>query len=707
MKTFTFLSLVAGATATFKGANPFECPSNTDNQCKPKQAGGFNWSDLNPGKFSSYDDFNFKGWECKEDKSFTRRGHFDRRTSGKVIDGRASSNKGDCPSFDSKDKFSLDTFHMSTEFDCDLEFHYGMPDGSTCRQRSPCKKSGSTIKNTQCGGAKGVTIVYPPQPNKPKKDCGITVTSVSFDCSTRPPKPTSSVKTSSQPPKVTTTSQPPKATTESSKPPKETSQPPKETSSLPPKVTTTSQPPQITSASSLPPKDTTSQPPKDTSSKPPKDTTSQPPKDTTSQPPKGTGSASVPPPQGTASNSVPPPQGTASNSVPPPQGTASNSVPPQGTASASQPPKDTVSQPPAATTSITSTMITIIPSTSTVFTTKVSTVFSCAEDVKDCPGRSTTAVITVSVPVSTTVTQITETKTTVLPPVTTPGLPGSPVTTPGAPATTPGAPGTTPGAPGTTVNVPGTTVNVPGTTVTAPGPVVTLPCPDVVPKCLNTWIFQLGCKDNTDSNCYCPDTAFVENVFQCFYAHGESDSVISEAVIYFQGICAPHIPQNPAIITGPTITSYITVTAPPTPIATNPAAITTISVDKTTVVPCTDDAGNPIPSSSSTVTISTTIVVPKLGFTTAPPAPGATGPAGGSDNGGDIGLVPVTTAIPIVTGTAPGSGASPTGGNVPGVPAGTGVPPRPSTTGTIPVKAAGERVYASLALAAMAVVAAL
>ncbi|KAL5866698.1 hypothetical protein ACKVWC_010590 [Pyricularia oryzae] len=654
MKTFTFLSLVAGATATFKGANPFECPSNTDNQCKPKQAGGFNWSDLNPGKFSSYDDFNFKGWECKEDKSFTRRGHFDRRTSGKVIDGRASSNKGDCPSFDSKDKFSLDTFHMSTEFDCDLEFHYGMPDGSTCRQRSPCKKSGSTIKNTQCGGAKGVTIVYPPQPNKPKKDCGITVTSVSFDCSTRPPKPTSSVKTSSQPPKVTTTSQPP----------------------------------QITSASSLPPKDTTSQPPKDT--------TSQPPKDTTSQPPKGTGSASVPPPQGTASNSVPPPQGTASNSVPP-----------QGTASASQPPKDTVSQPPAATTSITSTMITIIPSTSTVFTTKVSTVFSCAEDVKDCPGRSTTAVITVSVPVSTTVTQITETKTTVLPPVTTPGLPGSPVTTPGAPATTPGAPGTTPGAPGTTVNVPGTTVNVPGTTITAPGPVVTLPCPDVVPKCLNTWIFQLGCKDNTDSNCYCPDTAFVENVFQCFYAHGESDSVISEAVIYFQGICAPHIPQNPAIITGPTITSYITVTAPPTPIATNPAAITTISVDKTTVVPCTDDAGNPIPSSSSTVTISTTIVVPKLGFTTAPPAPGATGPAGGSDNGGDIGLVPVTTAIPIVTGTAPGSGASPTGGNVPGVPAGTGVPPRPSTTGTIPVKAAGERVYASLALAAMAVVAAL
>ncbi|TLD22084.1 hypothetical protein PspLS_08203 [Pyricularia sp. CBS 133598] len=667
MKTFTFLSLVAGATATFKGANPFECPANTDNKCKPKQAGGFNWGDLNPGKFNSYDDFNFKGWECKEDKSFTRRGHFDRRTFGKVIDGRASSNKGDCPSFDSKDKFSLDTFHMSTEFDCDLEFHYGMPDGSTCRHRAPCKKGGSTIKNTQCGGAKGVTIVYPPQPNKPKKDCGITVTSVSFDCSTRPPKPTSSIKTSSQPPKVTTTSQPPKATSESSKPPKETSQPPKETSSQPPKVTTTSQPPQITSASSLPPKDNTSQPPKGTAS------TSVPPQGSasTSLPPQGTASQ---PPKGTASTSQPP-KGTGSSSVPP-QGSASTSLPPQGTAS--QPPKGSAStsQPPAATTSITSTLTTVIPSTSTVFTTKVSTVFSCSEDVKDCPGRSTTAVITVSVPVSTTVTQITETKTTVLPPV----------TTPGQPATTPGAP---------------------GTTVTAPGPVVTLPCPDVVPKCLNTWIFQLGCKDNTDSNCYCPDTAFVENVFQCFYAHGESDKVISEAVIYFQGICAPHIPQNPAIVTGPTITSYITVTAPPTPIATNPAAITTISVDKTTVVPCTDDSGKPIPSSSSTVTINTTIVVPKLGFTTAPPAPGVTGPAGGADNGGDIGLVPVTTAIPIVTGPAPGTGTRPTGGNAPGVPAGTGVPPRPSTTGTIPVKAAGERVYASLALAAMAVVAAL
>lgn len=56
-----------------------------------------------------------------------------------------------------------------------------MPDGSVCKQTSSCSSRGSTIKNTQCGGAKNVTVVYPGQ--GPKPTCSIGVHSIGFDCS--------------------------------------------------------------------------------------------------------------------------------------------------------------------------------------------------------------------------------------------------------------------------------------------------------------------------------------------------------------------------------------------------------------------------------------------------------------------------------------------------------------------------------------------
>ncbi|KAI1748648.1 hypothetical protein F4782DRAFT_347668 [Xylaria castorea] len=126
-------------------------------------------------------------------------------------------------------------------------------------------------------------------------------------------------------------------------------------------------------------------------------------------------------------------------------------------------------------------------------------------------------------------------------------------------------------------------------------------------------MFAVGCKDNTDSSCYCPDSDFVNNVFACLYAHGESDEVVSEAVSYFQGICAPFVPSNPGIATGAaTITSVLTVTPTPAP----SASYTTIQVVATTVVPCTDSVGEVIPSSSSTVIVSTAMTVPQVIFTT-------------------------------------------------------------------------------------------
>jgi hypothetical protein len=213
--------------------------------------------------------------------------------------------------------------------------------------------------------------------------------------------------------------------------------------------------------------------------------------------------------------------------------------------------------------------------------------------------------------------------------------------------------------------------------VSSAQPVETLPCPGVVPSCLNTFLFSVGCSDNTDAACYCPDATFVKNIYDCLYAHGETDAIIAEAVAYFQGICGKWVNENPAIATDATVTTYITVTAAPTVAP----VYTTVVVDVTTVVPCTNDAGEVIPSSSTTVTVSTSMTVPQVGFTTG--------------SSGSVDVIPVTAA-PVVTGT-PG-GAITTSGTVIAVPTGTGSL-RPSTTKPI-ATAAGGRVDASFGLAA-------
>jgi len=74
-------------------------------------------------------------------------------------------------------------------------------------------------------------------------------------------------------------------------------------------------------------------------------------------------------------------------------------------------------------------------------------------------------------------------------------------------------------------------------------------CPDVLPQCVNTWIGQTKCTDNADSTCYCKDAEFVKNVMGCIEAWSDDDSNTSGSASYFQGICAPYIPENPAIIT--------------------------------------------------------------------------------------------------------------------------------------------------------------
>jgi hypothetical protein len=207
----------------------------------------------------------------------------------------------------------------------------------------------------------------------------------------------------------------------------------------------------------------------------------------------------------------------------------------------------------------------------------------------------------------------------------------------------------------------------------------------------------VGCVDNADAACYCPDSTFVQNVYQCLYAHGDTDETVAEAIQYFQGICGSYVGSNPAVATGASLTTYLTATATP------PASATTIVVQQTTVVPCTNSAGEIVPSSSSTITVSTVMTVPQVALTTV------TGPSTTA-----VGVVPVAsyvTSAAISPPGAPAAGGSPLypTGKAPsasGVAKGT-TALVPSASPTTVVTAGAGKTGASLAAAFLAVAAVL
>ncbi|KAK4194123.1 hypothetical protein QBC40DRAFT_41566 [Triangularia verruculosa] len=685
MKSYIpLIALAASVEATFKKAPPFTCPENIDNKCTPKQQTGFDWADLIPGPFANYGDFTFKGFECGSDGG---RGRFDSRPgSGKFIGGTCHPEKNKSPSFGCGpvvDKFSLGTIVVQPEFDCDLEFHYDMPNGSVCKTRHACKKSGTTIKNRQCGGAKNVTIVFPPQ-NKPKKSCAIKVPTVSFDCntasSTKPvttkpatTKPATTTAVVTTPAEVTSTAPVETSTAETSTAvvPGETSTAPAEETSTVPAEESTATVPAEESTATVPTEETATVPAEETATVPAEETATVPAEETATVPAEETTTA--------------PAEETATE--------------PAGETTTDVAGETTSTEPAAITTPITTVITTEFETISTIFTTQTETITQCEPTVTDCPANSIKTTI-VTIPVSTTICPVTETLTTV---ISTPiAEETKPVeTSPAAGETTPAAGESTPAAGETTVPVPEVTsapattvVDIPTTgIVTSVKPVETLPCPEVVPSCLNTFLFQVGCSDNTDAECYCPDALFVKNVYDCLYAHGGSDQIVSEAVIFFQGLCAPWAGGNPAVITAPTVTTYLTITATPTVAP----VYTTIIIDTTTVVPCTDEAGEEIPNSSTTVVIATTVPVPQIGLTTG--------------TSGVVDVVPITAA-PIVDGGAGTPGAGAPGAGVPGNGGGAIITAN-GTTITVPtgteglvrptqsvVLAGGERVAASFGLAA-------
>ena len=117
------------------------------------------------------------------------------------------------------------------------------------------------------------------------------------------------------------------------------------------------------------------------------------------------------------------------------------------------------------------------------------------------------------------------------------------------------------------------------------------PCPELVPKCLNTWLSIPKCDSNSDTACFCPSSEFTDKVQSCIYAWGSSQQEVDSALSYFAGICAPYVPENPAIVD-------VVPTPSPTPAATH-------SEYQLVETPCTT-----LTWSSHTVT------VPQVGFNT-------------------------------------------------------------------------------------------
>lgn len=199
--TATTMALAVGQAAAWSwtDAPSYSCPSSSSNQCNSQQSSGFDWESLGTGGFSSYGNFGFSGWSCSN--SFSKRGLQERDFQDKCITGSLSQGSG--PSFScgsESNGFSIDTYQITVDQEVDVEFVYQMESGETCSHTNTCSPEGTTVQNTQCGGAKQVSFQLPS--GSKSSSCSIGVHSIGFYCSSSSstPVPTSSpVKSSSVP----------------------------------------------------------------------------------------------------------------------------------------------------------------------------------------------------------------------------------------------------------------------------------------------------------------------------------------------------------------------------------------------------------------------------------------------------------------------------------------------------------------------------
>ncbi|OBT90731.1 hypothetical protein VE02_00611 [Pseudogymnoascus sp. 03VT05] len=627
MKSQSLATLVAvaaslqGVVATgWNNAHIFSCPGKTPvDKCEPHQWSGFTWGDLNLGSFDHYAGFDFSGgWSCKSSFGGRKRDALLPRTFGsKCITGTTHSDKSSCPKIKARkvDKFSITHLQVSVEFDCDLEFHYTLPDNSVCKQKSHCKSTGTTVENTQCGGAKDVTVVYPKPAKGGKSSCSIGIHSIGFDC----PNPTATASSVQS----TTTAAPTVETT--------------------PPVTTAKETPTASETTAV---ETTAV--ETTAS----ETTAS---ETTAVETTAVETTAVETPTATETTAV------ETTAVETPTATETTAV-------------ETTE---AATTDVEVPTATETEVTLTTIVTDV-TVTSCPVTLTHVNSGLTsieTTLTTSTVVLTSTKTfcpKCTRTKPTG--PEKTGEVPSNTDTVP-EPTTTKGAePTTTKGAEPTD-----TTIAPPQTTsTTTPGGDSGLPCPPVLPQCIKTWL-PAGCKSNSDIGCFCPKADFTKKLFECLNAFGATDAEINDAAEFFQGICAPYVPTNPGIVTdcpgkgavgttkphtGPVTTIVIetTVTVPcePTGTATETTfTVTTISTEVTVPQVVLTTTNSQVIVVTGPATVDATPTAPAPVFTTSAGAvPGFTTSRAGAAAGTGTGGLPQPTQPPFVHGSASKSAVS-------------------------------------------------
>ncbi|KAF2115688.1 hypothetical protein BDV96DRAFT_574307 [Lophiotrema nucula] len=225
-------------------ASHFNTPTYNNNECTDDQKTGWDFNDLKDGGFTGYNGFQFGGgnggWSCassfgKRDLTGLTKRTFDDSRCIKNKVAKSTPATFDCST--KKEGFSVKEIKVSVEFDCNLNFHYKMPDGSTCKHEVPCKKEGSVVQNTQCGGANGVEVYLGSHDQGDKDECEIGFHHIGWDCNPGYTPPASS----STPPAT--------SSAESTPPPVYSTSPPEQSSSA---VESSS-----SEASSTPPADTT------------------------------------------------------------------------------------------------------------------------------------------------------------------------------------------------------------------------------------------------------------------------------------------------------------------------------------------------------------------------------------------------------------------------------------------------------------------
>ncbi|KAL8732851.1 MAG: hypothetical protein Q9166_002452 [cf. Caloplaca sp. 2 TL-2023] len=198
------LAVQQAAATGWTDAHTYHNPYNTNNQCVGEQSKGLGFNDRSNGDLGNYGDLNWQNLKCTDGLQKRTSGPHEEGSHGEAPEGFAG---GRCASgtvskdVDTSPRFScgseqkgmsIDHIHVSTSEQTDIELHYGYDNGDVCKQTETCSPAGKIIKNKQCGDAKSVTVKLPDTDKKDK--CEVGIHSVGFNCgpaSSKPPVPSS------------------------------------------------------------------------------------------------------------------------------------------------------------------------------------------------------------------------------------------------------------------------------------------------------------------------------------------------------------------------------------------------------------------------------------------------------------------------------------------------------------------------------------